>query len=546
MPARPDAMTAASARYGLADASHAFSSMFAASAPSSSPARHVAQGRLAVLDAPERVRAGEVARPQPDLRRHARRRHGRDRRQLPQQPRDPARALARGGPAGEQVAPVARHGRVQVPALPDARRRDERREAGAQAVGPRGRVDRLAGEHLVVGRVHRVGGGEAQLDLRQAVLGVELTDRQAVGVDVAQQVGDELVDLQQRVRAVGGTAVRGDRLVLVEPDEELDLEPRGHLETGLGGGRELPLQRAARIERPRRAVGVDDARGSPRERRLAGERDGAVEDGDVAHVARRGRQALVRVRDRVVGVEDRQQRGRAHAAAGRRLDRLDGHGPRSGDAVVVGPDDREAGDARLGQLARETCGIGHAASLTRCLDFDDHGDPLRRPRAGTRRDPGLGQRRGPHPRVRELRGDRPHPRDRRAASLEPQPRRALAQGRDVRQRAEGPRAAHGLRRRRRARPRRAGRSRVPHGRADVLPQRRGRRPRAARGAARPRAHVGRPPARASRGLLHRPAARRPAVHRREGHGGGGGGRRAPHARRPTTASTRRPPTSSTT
>ena len=108
------------------------------------------------------------------------------------------------------------------------------------------------------------------------------------------------------------------------------------------------------------------------------------------------------------------------------------------------------------------------------------------------------------------------------------------------------RAAPGLRRRRAAGARRARRPGLPHGRAHLLLHRRPRAARAARGAARPRAHARRARRRAARGLLHRRAARRPGPHRREGAGGGRGGRprRARGVRR--RAWTRRRPTCSTT
>jgi hypothetical protein len=76
--------------------------------------------------------------------------------------------------------------------------------------------------------------------------------------------------MQQRVRAVGRAVMRRAQLVVVQPGEELDLEPGGHLQARRGGGRHLLLQRPARIECPRLAVGVDHARGRPGEPRLAG------------------------------------------------------------------------------------------------------------------------------------------------------------------------------------------------------------------------------------------------------------------------------------
>ncbi|CAA9498689.1 MAG: Phosphoribosyl-AMP cyclohydrolase / Phosphoribosyl-ATP pyrophosphatase, partial [uncultured Solirubrobacteraceae bacterium] len=152
---------------------------------------------------------------------------------------------------------------------------------------------------------------------------------------------------------------------------------------------------------------------------------------------------------------------------------------------------------------------------------------VRRARARAVRHPGPGQRRGPHARLHERRGAAPHAGDRGAAPLEPLARRALAQGSHVGQHAGRPRPALRLRRRRAARPGGSGRPGLSHRKAHLLPR---RRPRAdgARGAARARAHHRRAHRRVRRGLLHRPAAGRPAADRREGARGGRGG----HARRP--------------
>ena len=126
------------------------------------------------------------------------------------------------------------------------------------------------------------------------------------------------------------------------------------------------------------------------------------------------------------------------------------------------------------------------------------GDRLRRARPRPGRRPGLAHGGGPDPRLRQRGGGRAHARDRRAAPLEPLARRAVAQGRDLGQHAARPRAAPGLRRRRAARARRARRAGVPHRRAHVLPQRRARAARPARGAAGARAHARRARGRAAR------------------------------------------------
>ena len=91
----------------------------------------------------------------------------------------------------------------------------------------------------------------------------------------------------------------------------------------------------------------------------------------------------------------------------------------------------------------------------------------RRPRSV--RDAGLGDRRGADPRLHEPRGARPHARQRRDALLEPLAPGAVAQGRDLREHDAAALAALRLRRRRAAGAGRAGRARLPHGRAHLLP-----------------------------------------------------------------------------
>ena len=142
---------------------------------------------------------------------------------------------------------------------------------------------------------------------------------------------------------------------------------------------------------------------------------------------------------------------------------------------------------------------------------------------------------------------RAHARDGRAAPVEPLARGAVAQGRNERQRAEGARAAPGLRRRHAARARGARRTGLPHRRAHLLSPRRARARRAVRGAAR-RSSGRCSSARASdpQGSYTVELLDDPAADRREGDGGGrgGGARRARGVRR--SAWTKRRPTCSTT
>ena len=203
--------------------------------------------------------------------------------------------------------------------------------------------------------------------------------------------------------------------------------------------------------------------------------------------------------------------------------------------------------------------LGHRLSLARPYDCADERSPsvIRRERPGPVRDPGLEHRRGADARLHERRGAAAHPRDRRDPLLQPLARGAVAQGRDLGQRAAAAAAALRLRRRRAA-----SRWSSPAGPACHTGERscfyrdlegadgasaagRRARPRhealpalerTLRGAAR----------RAPRGLLHGRAARRPAADRRRRCARRPTRSPAPRRASPTSGSPRRPPTSSTT
>jgi hypothetical protein len=238
-----------------------------------------------------------------------------------------------------------------MPPVADALGRDERGEAGLEPKLERGRVDGLAREQLLVGGLERVRRAEVELELREPVLGMQLADLQAVGGEILEQLGGERVDLQQRVRAVARPLVRRRELVVAPlADEELELVAGLDLEAGVGHTLHLCLERGALVIGPRRAVVPELAPGRPREARLAGERLGALQHRQQPDVSRGVGQALVRERDRVVRVHDREQRRDADAARRDVLDAVDRHRARAWDAVVVGPDDRQPGDPGLGKL----------------------------------------------------------------------------------------------------------------------------------------------------------------------------------------------------
>lgn len=110
-------------------------------------------------------------------------------------------------------------------------------------------------------------------------------------------------------------------------DRELQLVARAQLVTVLGGRGHVAFQEAALAVRPRRPVGGDLPHRRPRQRTLSGEAAQAFEHRHEPDVARRRRQAGMGVGDRVVGVEDGEQRGGTDPADGRVGEVPDRHDP---------------------------------------------------------------------------------------------------------------------------------------------------------------------------------------------------------------------------
>ena len=270
---------------------------------------------------------------------------------------------------------------------------------------------------------------------------------------------------------------------------------------------------------------------------------GALRDGDDKAIGRLVAGAPVTVQDLISPGSTNDNRVQVQAPRSLRLRLLLRRAQQARDVPglqgPVGPSARARGAGSAERAPRGRPRRGGS------LRGDGHRLRRARPRPGRRA--GLAHGGGAHPRLRQRRGGRAHARDGRAAPLEPLARRALAQGRDLGQRPARARAAPGLRRRRAAGARRAGRAR-PATRASARasttasssPRRRTRRcrrssarwpQRAARAARRARTP-------SSCSTTRRASARRSARRPRRS--------RAPRARSPTSASTRRPPTSSTT
>jgi hypothetical protein len=362
MPAIPAASTTASARYGLAEASDVLSSTFAWPVPSSVEPGTYRSGASRFSTPPERVRAREAAGPQPQRRGDAR---GGDRgqgRQVAQQPGEVTRTFPGQLPGSvEQVAPLAVDRGVQVPAVAGRAEADQQGEADGEAVHARGGVDGLAGEQLVIGGGDRIGGGQRQLQLRDAVLGVQLADPQAVGREVVQEGPDEAVEPDEGVRAVGGPGMAGsgqDVGTAGGSDGELQLVAGPEFEPALLGLGNLRFEDGALAVGPGIAVPGELPHGRPGERGLPGELD----HGHEPDVPGGRREAGVGVGDGVVTVEDGEERGRPDATRGGIGEPGHGHDPRARDAVVVRPGEvhpTHSGGGEILRRGRRRLGHGH-------------------------------------------------------------------------------------------------------------------------------------------------------------------------------------------
>ena len=260
---------------------------------------------------------------------------------------------------------------MEVPAVADAVGRDERRERRAQAVGARGGADRLAREQLIVRRRERILRVERELELRPAVLGVDLADAEPVAVEVAQQLRDELAHVEHRVRAVDRAAVRRDRLVGVLADEPLELAAGLELVAQSRRALDDALERRPVAVLPARAFLQPELAGGPREGGLAGQLHDPLGHGLDAEVAGRRVDALDAPGDVIVGVEHGKQEGAAHAAFNGGGELVDGRGARALDAVRIAPGDGEGAYAlglELGSESREIR-VAHGCSFGRVLDI---------------------------------------------------------------------------------------------------------------------------------------------------------------------------------
>ena len=334
-----------------------------------------AQRRLAVLDAPERVRAREVAGPAAQQRGDARCGDRGERGQLADDPGEPCLAFGRQAvrvlPAGQQVLLVAQHGAVRMPAVPGCLGCHERCERGPQAVRARRRVDRLSCQQLHVGGCQGIGGADRELHLREAVLRMQLADHDAVGIEVGQELRAELVHLEHRERSVDRPVVRRRELGIGMADEPLELEPGPHLEPGLGGPLDLSLERTALAVHRASAVLLEEAARGPRERGLARELSHPVRRRTESEVARRRRERLVRERDPVGRREHGEERRDSHAALHRLVELSERHRPRARDAVVVRERDRQAAYAVKSEHRSVACRVCGVLRLARELRSDE-------------------------------------------------------------------------------------------------------------------------------------------------------------------------------
>ena len=337
---------------------------------------HEAQRGLAVLDAPERVGAREVAGSASQQRGHARGGDRRERGQLADEPREPGLAFrrepVRAVTAGEQVLVVAHDRAVGVPAVAGRLGCDERCERRAQPVRARRGVDRLSCQQLHVGGCQWIGRADRELHLGEPVLGVQLADHDAIGIEVGQELRAELVHLEHRERPVDRPVMGGRELGIGVADEPLELVAGLQLETHRGGGLDLSLERVALAVDGATAILLELAPGSPRERGLAREAPHPVVCRTQPEIARGRGERLMPEGDPVRGREHREERRDAHAALDRVLELRERHRPRAGDAVHVRERDRETADALESQHRSATRRLCAVAALGLVVMHESH------------------------------------------------------------------------------------------------------------------------------------------------------------------------------
>ena len=111
-----------------------------------------------------------------------------------------------------------------------------RGERDVEAVPGGDPADRQPQQHVAVGGGERLGGGDGDLELARAGLGLDLLDVQALRLQLAHEVGGEVLDLEQP----GGAERRPGADALAE-QRELDLER--HLEREPAGAPRRPAIR---------------------------------------------------------------------------------------------------------------------------------------------------------------------------------------------------------------------------------------------------------------------------------------------------------------
>ena len=201
------------------------------------------------------------------------------------------------------------------------------------AVCRRDPADRLAKQHVAIGRGQRLVGGDGDLELARAGLGLELVDQQPLVFAGGDEREGEVLDLEQ---ARGAEGRPGAQPTLAWQQRELDLKRHPKAQPALRCGGLHRAQKRALTGRGRLAVLVDLIDRRPGQALVATQPHRRGEVGHQAHVAG--------------GILESLSPGKVGRVV---IDGEDPHQARDPDSVLgdgLEPPDRnhlEAGDARV-------------------------------------------------------------------------------------------------------------------------------------------------------------------------------------------------------
>ena len=239
-------------------------------------AGHEPDRGLAVLAAPHLIHAGPVRRHQPEVARHRRRADGEQRGQLGQDARDERLRLGRhavGTVADrEEVLAVPPRAEVHVAPVAHLAGDDHRRERRLPVVP--GATPRMVWRASTIRSAASTGlRWRARFQLARGVLRVELVDADPLLLESVHQIGDEVGELGEHDRAVGGAAMRRHQpaVFLLPAGEPLDLTSHREVEPLRRGPVDHAPEERALTYRRHLALLREPVGRPPRPARLGGE-----------------------------------------------------------------------------------------------------------------------------------------------------------------------------------------------------------------------------------------------------------------------------------